>query len=177
MKIRMICAEDAQPFLELNHKLDAETKLMLFEPGERSTTVQQVEKRIEHTLARDNEAVFVLEDDGVLVGYGSVIGGHLKRNSHKASVVTGILQSHAGRGAGSSLFQRLLEWTKTSSLHRLELTVMKHNVRAIGLYQKFGFEIEGMKKDSLLIDGQYVDEYLMGCVLRKWPAHMQSVSQ
>ena len=44
---------------------------------------------------------------------------------------------------------------------------MKHNVRAIGLYQKFGFEIEGMKKDSLLIDGQYVDEYLMGLVLSK----------
>ena len=167
MRIRMICAKDAQQFLELNHKLDVETKLMLLEPGERSTTVQQVQTRIEHTVAKDNEAVFVLEDDGVLVGYASVIGGHLKRNSHKASVVTGILQSHAGKGMGSLLFQRLIEWAHSSSLHRLELTVMKHNARAIGLYQKFGFEIEGVKKASLLIDGQYVDEYLMGLVLSK----------
>jgi RimJ/RimL family protein N-acetyltransferase len=33
------------------------------------------------------------------------------------------------------------------------------------LYQKMGFQVEGIKKDSLLVDGVYVDEYYMGKIL------------
>ena len=113
MNIRMISAADAQPFLELNHKLDEETQFMLLEPQERTTTVEQQSARIESTLTKQNEAVFVLEDDGVLVGYASIIGGSLERNRHKAFVVMGILQSHVGKGAGSALFQTLLTWARS----------------------------------------------------------------
>ena len=75
MNIRMIAPEDAQLFLELNHQLDGETQLMLLAPGERTTTVEQVRNRIEHTLKQDHEAVFVVEVENKLVGYASVIGG------------------------------------------------------------------------------------------------------
>jgi hypothetical protein len=33
------------------------------------------------------------------------------------------------------------------------------------LHQKMAFQIEGIKKDSLLVDGVYVDEYYMGKIL------------
>ena len=79
--------------------------------------------------------------------------------------VTGILQSHVGRGLGSKMFETLIEWATLSPLHRLELTVMTHNAPAIALYQKFGFQIEGTKRHSLKVDGIYVDEYVMARVL------------
>ena len=135
----------------LNCTLDDETKWMLLEPGERTTTAEQIRNRIEHTLKKDNEAVFVVEVENMLVGYASVIGGHLNRTKHKASVVTGILQEYAGKGVGSRLFDTLLLWAKESPLQRLELTVMTHNERAIALYQKFGFQIEGRQKGSLMV--------------------------
>ena len=166
MNVRMITAEDGQEFLLLNQRLDSETKFMLLEPKERTSTVEQVKERIEITLQKNNEAVFVVEDNNKLVGYASVIGGNCNRNAHKASIVTGILQSHVGKGLGSILFETVLKWSKNSPLHRLELTVMKHNVRAIALYKKFGFEIEGTKKDSLLVDRQYIDEYSMGYIIK-----------
>ena len=50
MNIRMIATDDASAFLELNHKLDAETNFMLFEAGERTTTIEQIESRIKTTL-------------------------------------------------------------------------------------------------------------------------------
>ena len=50
-------------------------------------------------------------------------------------------------------------------LHRLELTVMVHNTAAVGLYHKLGFGIEGTRKDSLLVNGAYVDEYAMAKLL------------
>ena len=35
------------------------------------------------------------------------------------------------------------------------------NEAGIALYKKRGFEVEGTKKHSLLVNGQYVDEYYM----------------
>jgi RimJ/RimL family protein N-acetyltransferase len=39
---------------------------------------------------------------------------------------------------------------------------MVHNEAAVSLYKKMGFEIEGIKKKSLNIEGKYLDEYYMG---------------
>jgi RimJ/RimL family protein N-acetyltransferase len=53
-------------------------------------------------------------------------------------------------------------WAREQHVHRLELSVMVHNTRGVGLYKKMGFEVEGVKRDSLFVDGAYVDEYYMG---------------
>ena len=80
MNIRMINEIDAKHFLESNHQLDGETKFMFLEPSERNIMVEQVQKRIENTLLKDKEAVFVVEVENLIVGYASVIGGRLKQN-------------------------------------------------------------------------------------------------
>ena len=165
MRIRLITPEDAHAFLNLNHQLDGETQMMLLEPDERTTTVEQIQRRIKCTMQQDNEVVYVAEVDGRLVGYASVIGGKLRRTAHKASIVTGILQSHVRRGIGSQMFETLIEWAEVSPLHRLELSVMTHNTSAIALYQKFGFKIEGTTRHSLKVAGSYVNEYIMARVL------------
>lgn len=44
------------------------------------------------------------------------------------------------------LMEAALDWAEHSNtIRRLELTVQKRNKRAIHIYQKFGFEIEGLK--------------------------------
>jgi len=63
------------------------------------------------------------------------------------------------------LFHRLADWAKQQHIHRLELTVMTHNTVGIALYKKQGFAIEGTKRHSLLINGQYVDEFYMSKLL------------
>lgn len=42
---------------------------------------------------------------------------------------------------------------------------MKHNESAIRLYEKMGFKKEGLKENSLIVNGKYVDEYYMGKIL------------
>ena len=42
---------------------------------------------------------------------------------------------------------------------------MAHNERAIALYRKIGFTIEGVKKCSILVKEQYIDEYMMSRLL------------
>jgi RimJ/RimL family protein N-acetyltransferase len=59
----------------------------------------------------------------------------------------------------------LEEWAKQQHIHRLELTVMTHNIAGIALYKKQGFAIEGTKRQSLLINGQFIDEFYMAKLL------------
>jgi len=159
--IREIRESDAENYLSLCKMLDDETKLMMLEPGERKTTPDEQGQRLRDIASRHNQAIFVAEEDGNLVGFLSVTGGQFARNRYSAYIVIGILQEHIGKGLGTALFQEMEDWSREHGIHRLELTVMVHNQRGVSLYEKMGFEIEGTKRDSLLVDGSYVDEYYM----------------
>jgi RimJ/RimL family protein N-acetyltransferase len=156
--IREIEARDGQQFLALCMQLDEESKFMLLEPNERAITVDEQEQRINAIIARRNQVILVAEANGSLVGYIAGLGGNYRRNQHKADVVIGILQAYSGAGLGTRLFEALEIWARELRLHKLELTVMAHNERAIRLYAKMGFEVEGISADSLIVDGGYVDE-------------------
>lgn len=162
MIIRKIEKTDSGQFLELCRRLDEETKFMLFEPGERKSSVEQTEKMISSVVETENSSIFVCEYDGRLIGQMGVMGGRNARNRHSGYIVVGILQEFAGKGIGTKFFQAAEEWAKSVNITRLELTVMTHNEQAVALYKKMGFEIEGRKVHSLIVDGQYVDEYYMG---------------
>lgn len=165
MNIRHITENDSEQFLLLGKALDQETQFMMLEPGERTLTVEEQRQRILGVLAKDNQVIFVVEHENRLVGFLGAFGGGYQRNRHCAYIVTGVLQEFVGRGLGKHLFQALDDWALEHTIHRLELTVMCHNERAVHLYQKMGFEMEGVKKDSLLVNSRYVDEYYMAKIL------------
>ena len=141
--IREIQINDAEAFLELNKQLDEETKFMMLEPGERDATVDAQVNRIRGFTEHKNSTLLVAQSESKLIGYIVAMGGQYKRNTHKAKIVIGIIQNYVGQGVGTRLFKQIEEWAKQTGLHRLELTVMKHNERGIALYKKVGFRIEG----------------------------------
>ena len=163
--IRQIKENDAEEFLNLCKKIDAETEFMMFEPGERPTTIEEQTNEIKDMLSTDNQTIFIAEKDDQLIGYLTAYGGRYNRNRHNAYIITGILQSFTSQGIGTKLFEELEGWAKKNKINRLELTVMAHNELAIALYTKMGFEIEGKKKQSLFINGSYVDEYCIAKLL------------
>lgn len=59
------------------------------------------------------------------------------------------------------LNSELDKWARENNLTRLELTVVSSNIVAKHFYEKNGFEIEGTRKNAMIIDGKYVDEYYM----------------
>ena len=165
MLIRTIGPNDADQLVRLKLQLDDETQFMMFEPGERIITVEEQRKQIEHILSQDNQTILVAEYGGQLVGYLSALGGKFKRNRHSVYIVVGILQAFTGQGIGTHLFVAMEEWACQHQLHRLELTVMTNNQAGLALYKKRGFEIEGVRKHAIFVNGQYVDEYAMAKLL------------
>ncbi|MDZ7543846.1 GNAT family N-acetyltransferase, partial [Clostridium perfringens] len=65
-------------------------------------------------------------------------------------------------GVGTALMEALLDVADNwLMLIRVELTVFEDNKRAIHLYEKFGFEKEGLKRLASIRNGKYENEYLM----------------
>ena len=159
--IRPIREADARAFLELSNTLDAESDFRLLEPGERRTTVQEEREIIRRVQESAKDAILVAEVEGRLVGYVAALGGKHRRNQHVAVVVISVLERYWGQGIGTQLLEALEVRAREQAVHRLELTVMVHNDRAIGLYQKMGFEVEGRRRDALRLGDRYVDEFCM----------------
>ena len=161
VKIRLVAEADAATMVALFEKLDTETQFMLMEPGERQVTVEEQAARHRHFVESDDQAMFVAIDGDKIVGFSAGMGGGAQRVQHTLYIVIGVARSHWGQGVGTELMRRLEEWAIDSGFHRLELTVMVSNEGARALYRKCGFEIEGTRRHSTRIDGQYVDEVYM----------------
>ena len=160
-QIRKARIEDAASLVELFKQLDEETNFMLFEPEERTITVNEQVARLKVFENSTTEAMFVAQNDGTILGFAIGIGGSANRNRHSAYIVIGVLRGYWNKGIGRELMQSLEVWAKAKNLHRLELTVMAHNTQAVALYEKCGFEQEGIKRDALRVEGKYVSEIYM----------------
>jgi putative acetyltransferase len=76
----------------------------------------------------------------------------------------GLAVAHAaqGQGVGKALMQALTDFADGwAQVLRIELTVYTDNAAAIGLYQRFGFRIEGTQRGYALRNGVYADTYAM----------------
>jgi putative acetyltransferase len=61
-----------------------------------------------------------------------------------------------------------VEWARSSPVvERVELEVFAGNARAIHLYEKFGFEREGIKRRLYYQNGKPVDMLMMALLLEK----------
>ncbi|OUQ61021.1 GNAT family N-acetyltransferase [Flavonifractor sp. An112] len=109
----------------------------------------------------DHHFVAVLED-GTVIG---AAGLHLERNPrmrHVGSVGLFVHADYQNMGVGSALLKTLLDLADNwLMLVRVELTVFADNERAIHLYEKLGFEKEGLKRMTTVRNGKYADEYMM----------------
>lgn len=158
--IRPVQVTDAADYLKLSQKID-ESNFMLYEPGEKKTTVEQQQMVIEKILSQNKSTLFVAESDDQLVGFILALGGNLKRNQHSAYLVLGVLEEYQGKGIATKLFNQVFIWAKEKEISRLELTVIKTNFKAFNLYRKMGFVLEGEKVNSLIINGEPVNEYYL----------------
>lgn len=165
IKIRHIVVDDAIKYIELYSKLDEETIFRLYEPGERKISTEEQENEIKN-MDRTNSTIILAEDDGQLVGYLGAFGRSQKRVRHIVTIGIAILQDYVGRGIGTMLFEELEIWAKKHKKHRLELTVMENNPSALALYKKMGFEVEGVKRNSLLVDGEYINDIYMSKLVK-----------
>jgi RimJ/RimL family protein N-acetyltransferase len=106
-------------------------------------------------------AVFVVEDDGRIVGRLSLARDPHPSSRHVADLGLMVSAGHRRRGIGKALLEQAVRWARQSGVTKLELHVFPWNEPALRLYESFGFEREGLRREHYARDGEYVDAVLM----------------
>lgn len=108
-----------------------------------------------------NGLALVAEADGEVVGNVLVT---LERNavaSHVGTLSIVIAEAWRDVGIGSDLVRAAQAWVQEQGLAKLALSVFPDNERAIAVYERAGFEREGLRRGQFNVDGELRDELLM----------------
>ncbi len=108
--------------------------------------------------------------DGELLGYIELDGILWPHQTGWLTIAIGD-PARWGQGYGYEAAQLALRFAfHELNLRRVQLTVFAYNERAIALYEKLGFQREGVFREFLQRDGQRHDMILYGLLRREWEA-------
>jgi len=160
--------DDAPRLLEAIESYILQNDGILWEPGEHQKTEADIRAWIVGMLANECEILLLAQQDGQILGNIDFHIGDRRRIRHTGEFGMAVAPAHRGRGIGGLLLGRMIEWASSvSQIEWIELRVISTNVPAIGLYRKFGFNVEGRRPRHIkYADGSYVDDVLMGLDLR-----------
>ncbi len=110
----------------------------------------------------DRLLVLLAEAGGRPIGWISADHGA----SGVVDIGMGIVDGWRGRGVGTALLDRAMNWARSVGGHKVALSVWPHNSAGRALYEKFGFEVEGRRRRHWRRrNGELWDDIVMGRVL------------
>lgn len=114
---------------------------------------------------KDGVHLLVAEIAGRVVGFAELIRSPSHpRHAHVAELnMVCTHPDYGGRGVGRALTEAVIDLADNwLNLRRLGLIVFADNPRAIGLYESFGFQHEGVMREFGFKRGEYLDAVVMG---------------
>ena len=84
---------------------------------------------------------------------------------HKAEFSIVVHDDYQDKGLGTQLTQHMIDIAREKGLKKVSLNVFTNNERAIHIYKKCGFKIEGLLEKEHYKDGEYSDDYLIAILL------------
>lgn len=166
IKISNASPEDAEELLNYMKQVFSETEFLLRQPEEFEMTVAEEKEFLENMNQSENNIFIIARVDGKIAGNLGFTGSDLNRYSHQGEFGMSVLKDYWGHGIGSLLMKTLIDWARENGITRISLRVDENNERGRKLYEKFGFQQEGiLKNKKKLSDGNYRNEIVMARLL------------
>lgn len=164
--VREATEADARDLSAIRVQIDGETEYLDRVQGESYIGESEFKQLIKGDLESGHNLLLVVEVNSRIVGFSRCEGTMLKRLSHKVQFGVGVLKEYWGCGIGTALLNESLQWADACGIKKVTLSVLETNVKAIYMYKKHGFEVEGiLKNDKLLSDGNFYHTVVMGRLL------------
>jgi putative acetyltransferase len=128
-------------------------------------TIADERRYVKSVFRHPDAAVFVAEEDGQLLARMSLARDLHPASRHVADLGLMVAAEHRRRGIGTMLLDAAVTWARVAGVSKLELHVFPWNEPALRLYESFGFEREGLRKQHYEREGEYVDAILMALVV------------
>lgn len=162
LEIRPITLKDTDARHRFWIQLSDEQIGMVHEPHEIDLHTHETHDKILDFLRNRRGLWLVALNSHEIIGEIDLSIKNLSRIRHIASLTMGVLKANQGQGIGTKLMAKSLEWAAAQQLKRIELYVFASNIKAQNLYKKYGFVLEGVRKNFLKIsENSYEDDFLM----------------
>ena len=125
---------------------------------------ERVERNVEgyQHMGPDDHIFAAALEDGTLIGTAGLNVHPNPRMRHGATLGILVHTGYQNQGVGTALMKAVLDLADNwLMLVRVELEVFADNERAIHLYEKLGFEKEGLLRMTTVRSGRYVDDCKM----------------
>jgi ribosomal protein S18 acetylase RimI-like enzyme len=159
VRISRFTLSDAGRFSKLRNDIDNESDHVLAKKGERKESSLHVIARL--LISRRRIITFLAYDGDFPIGYVSLVFPKFIKLRGNAYLTIAVRREYRGRGVGSKLMEQAEDYAKRRGVRRMELEVFSKNEPAITLYKKRGYEIEGVKKDTVEAPDGYDDIVIM----------------
>jgi RimJ/RimL family protein N-acetyltransferase len=161
--VRSATVKDAKDLSKLRLQIDGETEYMDREKGEAFLDIPGFEQIIKTDAEKPRNLFLVAVVHNRIVGFSRCEGIYLNRFSHKVEFGVCVLKEFWGYGIGKNLLNGSVSWADSNGVKKITLNVLETNEKAIKLYERFGFEMEGiLENDKILTDGKYYNTVIMG---------------
>ena len=160
LALRPARADDAVALVALAEEIASEPGDWLLS-AHRWRSVGEERRYLKAVRRFPHAAVFVAEDDGAIVGRLSVARDPHSASRHVADLGLMVAATHRRLGIGRALLEQAETWGRAAGIRKLELHVFPWNEPAIKLYEQFGFEREGLRRDHYRRGDEFVDAILM----------------
>ena len=111
----------------------------------------------------DNKVLYLFKIDSEIIGMCKLVRQKY-RNEHIMYLGgVAINPNYFGKGFGTKMMLEVIDFCKTKSISRIELSVDTKNKKAIQLYESVGFEKEGILRNYTFLKSKnkYIDEQIM----------------
>lgn len=165
--IREARPEDASILAAAEKSITTTPGFLVSKPEE--IKLENFRKKIESLAALPNGKYVVAERADEIVGHAMLDPMGLEAIEHVVRLTIAVHPGNEEQGIGEQLLSYLVNWAKTASkVEKIELNVRSVNQRAVRLYQKLGFNVEGRIRNRVhLKNEEYSDDLEMGLFVKK----------
>lgn len=149
-------AEDAAALLEYLKIIGGETDNLSFGPEGVPLSVEQEASYLGMQAASTDHVQYLAKVDGQIIGTAS-LNRKPGRMRHRGVFGISLKRAWWGCGSASALTEAVLAFARENGFAQLDIEVRSDNVRAIRLYEKFGFRKLCTFPAFFRIGGQDID--------------------
>lgn len=163
-----------KPFRDLSPKESEQVLAIRNDPEVRNNMytdheigLAEHDRWMERTIGRDDVDMSAVVFEGRIAG---AVGLTAIAPAHgRAEWAFYLAREVHGKGLGSALEFKFLNWAFAERrLHKLNCEVLSFNTAVIALHKKFGFREEGVRRDHICRDDEWIDTVLLGMTETEW---------
>ena len=158
--IRSAKGADAAEFLRYLALVGGESDNLTFGSEGLPFSAEEEAAMLEAVTSPDVFLLAMAEDQ--ILGNVSLRVDRRARMRHRGQIAISVRREVWGQGIGSALMQAVIDHARNfREVEILNLEVRQDNIRAIRLYEKFGFHKVGIDPALMKIGGEYIDYDIM----------------